>query len=81
MAGQRQCQFVFGDADAVVADANELDATFFKLDLDGRTAGVECVFQEFLEHGGRAFDDFASRNLANQQIGEQGNGRQGVGRF
>ena len=39
-----------GDAAAVVADADQLDAAFFELDLDRLAAGVERVFEQFLEH-------------------------------
>jgi hypothetical protein len=34
----------------VVADADQLDAAFFELDLDRRAAGVEGVLEQFLEH-------------------------------
>jgi membrane-associated protein len=68
---QGQRQFVARDAATVVTDADQLDATFFELDLDRRTAGVEGVFKQFLEYRRRPIDDFAGSDLADQQIGQQ----------
>ena len=50
-------QVVGRDAFAVVADFHHLDAAFFQGDIDARGAGVEGVFQQFFEGGGRALDD------------------------
>jgi hypothetical protein len=55
---------------AVVADADQLDAAFFELDLDRRAARIECVFEQLLEHRSRAVDDLAGGDLADQQIGQ-----------
>jgi hypothetical protein len=77
MAGQGQRQLILGDAAAVVGDADQLDAAFFQMHLDGLAAGVEAVFEQFLEHGGGSFDHFASGNLADQQVGEAGDRRHG----
>ena len=75
MAGQGQRQFVLRNAAAVVGDADQLDAAFFQMHLDGLAAGIEAVFEQFLENGGGSFDHFASGNLADQQVGEAGDGR------
>ncbi|EXI77885.1 MAG: hypothetical protein AW12_03083 [Candidatus Accumulibacter sp. BA-94] len=40
VAGERQSQFVTRDSRAVVADADQLDAAFFELNLDRRTARI-----------------------------------------
>jgi hypothetical protein len=69
VAGQGEREFVPGDAAAVVADADQLDAAFFELDLDRLAAGVERVFEQFLEHRSGSFDDFAGGDLADQQVG------------
>ena len=71
MAGQCQRQFLLRDAAAIVGDADQFDATFFQTDLHCRSTGIEGVFEQFLEHGGRAFDDLASGDLADQEVGEQ----------
>ena len=68
VAGQREREFILGDAAAVVADADQLDAAFFELDLDGLTAGVERVLKQLLEHGGWAFNDLAGGDLADQEV-------------
>ena len=72
MAGQCQGQLVAGNAATIVGDANELDAAFFQMHLNGLAAGIEAVFQQFLEHRGGAFDHFAGGNLADQEVGEAG---------
>ncbi len=56
-------QFVGRDADAVVAHAAQLGAAFFDLDLDRAGARVETVLDQFLDHGRRALDDLAGRDL------------------
>jgi hypothetical protein len=75
VAGQRQREFILGDAAAVVGNADQFDAAFLQLNLDRLAAGVEGVFEQFLENGGGSFDHFASGNLADQQVGEAGDGR------
>ncbi len=75
MAGQRQRELVLGDAAAVVGNADELDAAFLEMHLDRLAAGIEAVFEQFLENGGGSFDHFASGNLADQQVREAGDGR------
>ena len=69
MAGQCERELVPGDAAAVVADADQLDAAFFELDQDRLAAGVERVLEQLLEHRGGAFDDFAGGDLADQEVG------------
>jgi hypothetical protein len=71
--GQRQNQLIFFDAAAVVDDADQLDSAFLQVHLDGTAAGIQAVFQEFLEYRSRSFDDFTGSNLADQQIGQTGN--------
>ena len=71
VAGQRQREFIPGDAAAIVGNTDQLDATFFELDLDRLAASIEGVFEQFLEHRRGALDDFASGNLADQQVGKK----------
>jgi len=68
MTRQRQRQVVGADAAAVVGDADQAHATFFELHVDARGAGIEAVFQQFLEHRGGAFDHLAGRYLADQEV-------------
>ena len=49
MTGQRQLEFVACDAAAVVGDSDELDATIGEFDVDRLRAGIEAVFQQFLQ--------------------------------
>ena len=55
---------------AVVGDADELAAAGFDFDADARGAGVERVFEEFFDHGGRAVDDLAGGDLVGDLVGE-----------
>jgi hypothetical protein len=68
MPAQCQRQVVGRDAAAVVGDADQAHAAFFELHVDLRGAGVEAVFQQFLEHRGRALHHLAGRDLADQQV-------------
>ena len=77
VAGQREREFILGDAAAVVGNADQFDAAFLQLDLDRLTAGVEGVFEQFLEYRRGALDDFAGRNLADQQVGKKVDRRRG----
>ncbi len=66
--GQRQ--FVRGDAAPVVADADQPDAALLELDIHARGAGVECVFDQFLDHRCGPLDDFAGSDLVDQNLGQ-----------
>lgn len=59
---------------AVVFDADELASAVFDGDVESGGAGVECVFDEFFDDGGRAFDDFTGRDLVGELGGEHGDG-------
>ena len=48
--GERQRQLVACDSAAVVTDPDQLDAAFLELDADRRTARIERVLEQFLEH-------------------------------
>ena len=40
--------------------------SLFDIHLDGVGAGIEAVFQQFLDDGGRPFDDFTGGDLVDQ---------------
>jgi hypothetical protein len=58
------------NAAAVVGDGDAFDAAFFQPHGDLGGARVECVFQQFLDHGRRPFDHLAGGDLGNQLIGQ-----------
>ena len=70
VARERERQLLARDAAAVVGDLDELRAAARELDGDLARAGVEAVFEQFLEGGGGALDDFAGGDLADQQFGQ-----------
>ena len=63
VAGKGQRQIVGVDAAAVVDDANQFDAALLDFDIDARAAGVNGVFEQFLDDAGRPLDDLASGDL------------------
>jgi len=48
MAHQGQRQFIFGDAFAIVAYTQQLDAAAFQLYINLSRVGIQTVFQQFL---------------------------------
>src|SRR5262249_15112607 len=62
---QRQLDIVGMDALPVIDDADELAAPLLDVDIDARAAGVDAVFQQFLDDAGGALDDFAGGDLGN----------------
>ena len=70
VAHQREREFGFGDAAAVVGDRDAFDAAFVEQDAQRLRAGVERVLQQFLNDRGRPFDHLAGGNLADQQVGK-----------
>ena len=77
--GQGQRQLVFLDAPAVVDDLKPAQTAFLDADLDLAGPGIQRVLQQFLDGGGRALDDLAGGDLADQHVGQQGNGAGGLG--
>jgi len=74
MTRQRHGKLVARDAVAVIGDAHLLDPAGLEPDVDGRGAGVECVFQQLLQHRGGALDHLAGGNLVDQGIGQLADG-------
>ncbi len=68
VARQRRRQVLGRDAAAVVGDADQAHTAFFQLHVDPGGAGIEAVFQQFLEHRGGAFDHLAGCYLADQEV-------------
>ena len=71
VARQGQRKVVGGDAAAVVAHPQQLDAALLHLDVDAPGAGVQAVLQQFLDHRGRALDHLAGGDLVGQPRAEQ----------
>ena len=65
--GERQSQFLGGDAAAIVGDADEVPAAFGDFDGDVGRAGVDGVFDEFFDDRGRALDHLAGGDAINQR--------------
>jgi hypothetical protein len=69
VALESQRRIVARHAAAVVAHAHQTPAPAFDLDRDLRRAGVEGVFAQLLDHGGRALDHLAGGDLVDQIVG------------
>ncbi|MNG88779.1 hypothetical protein D3C79_476280 [compost metagenome] len=50
MTRQCQCQIVFTDAAAVIADANQLGTAAFDININACRTGIQTVFHQFLYH-------------------------------
>ena len=70
MAGQCELEIVACDAAAVISHRDQFDAAGGKFDADRLCAGVEAVFQQFLQRGSGAFNDFARGDLVDQEFGQ-----------
>ncbi|MNF73693.1 hypothetical protein D3C84_557020 [compost metagenome] len=71
VTGQGQRQVIGGNATAIVAHPQQLDAALLHIDVDAFGAGVEAVFQQFLDHRSRALDHLTRGNLVRQPRAEQ----------
>ena len=60
-------------ADAVVGDLDEGNTAPAGQDFDASGGGVDRIFNEFFDDGGRSFDDLAGGHLAGDLFGEQVN--------
>jgi len=70
MPADRQRQLLGGDAATIIADADQADPAFFQINVDTLRAGIQRVFNQFLDHRGGAFNDFACGNLVDEDFGE-----------
>jgi hypothetical protein len=70
MAGERKRQVVARDACAVVLDLDATDAAFLERHRDRSCACIEAVLEQLLQHRRGPLDDFAGRDLAYEQLGQ-----------
>jgi hypothetical protein len=70
VACKRERQLLLADAAAVIGHLDQLDAAARELDRDFPRAGVDAVFEQFLERGGRTVDHFAGGDLVDEQLGQ-----------
>ncbi|GAA0742092.1 hypothetical protein GCM10009075_23610 [Sphingomonas trueperi] len=70
MALQRERHFGGRHAAAVVDHLDQFDAPAGQLHGDPCRACVDCVFNEFLESAGRAFDHLAGSDTVNKMFGQ-----------
>ena len=61
------------DAKAIVAHPYASDARLFHVDANGLRAGVQAVFQQLLDDGGRALDNLAGRDLIGDELAQGAN--------
>ena len=77
VAREREGRFVGGDAVTVVRDAQEALPALAQLDADLGGPSVEAVFEQFFGDIGRAFDNFARRDLGRDIRRQHVNGHNG----
>ena len=78
MALEGEQGIIADHAAAVVGDANELAAAAFDLDTDAGGTSIKSVFEQFLDHGRGAIDDFAGGDLVGDLVGENADAAHGV---
>jgi hypothetical protein len=75
VTGEGERQLIAGDAAAVVLDLHAAHAAFVERHRDARRTGVEAVFEQLLQHRGGPLDDFAGRDLGDEELRQHANGR------
>jgi hypothetical protein len=73
MAGHRQRQLVGPDAAAIIADANQFAPPLLHRHVDVGRAGIDRVFQQFLDDTGRPLNHFARRDLVDDARRQRAN--------
>jgi hypothetical protein len=68
MARQRDDKLIRAHAGAVVAYANEAYAAALNIDVDALRAGIETIFDKFLDDRSGALDHFAGGNLIDEFV-------------
>src|SRR3954471_2155656 len=63
MAREGERDFVSGDTLTVVGDAQKALSPFANFDTNFGGAGVQAIFQQFLDHIGGTLDNFSSSNF------------------
>ncbi len=79
MAAQCHGQLIARDAAAVVLHRDQPHAAGQQPHVDLAGARIQGVVHEFAHHRGRALDDFAGRDLADQLVGQVADGAAGEG--
>jgi hypothetical protein len=59
----RYSQLIGWNTSAVVRHFNQAPARFFNLNADRCPTGIQSVFKQLFNDGGRPFNDFAGSNL------------------
>ena len=70
VGGEGEDEIVGMEAAAVVAHADEFAAAVFDVDVDVGRSGVDGVFDDFFDHGSRAFDNFTGGDLVDEAVGQ-----------
>ena len=79
VGGEGEAEVVGVDAASVVDDADEVESAVFEVDIDAGGAGVDTVFEEFLDGAGGPFDHLPGGDLRDDLGGQQLDARHGVG--
>jgi hypothetical protein len=74
VARERQRQLVARDTGTVILDLDPAGAAGLEHHGDRARAGVDAVFQQFLEHRRGPLDDLAGRYLAHEEMRQNANG-------
>ena len=74
MPGDRDRQLLRGNSAAIIAHADQTNATALDIDLDAVCAGVQAVFNQLLDDGGGTLDDLACGDLVDELAGEDTDG-------
>ncbi len=69
VAHQRQRQFIPGDAVAIVAHAQQLDATTFQLHRDVCRTCIQAVLEQLFQGRSGTFDHLSGGDLIDEQVG------------
>ena len=72
MAGQGEAKLVGLDAAAIVDHCDAAHAAFLDAHINARGAGIDRVFQQFLDHRRGSLDHFACGDLTHQMVGQCG---------
>jgi hypothetical protein len=78
MALDRKLEVGAAHAGAVVGDTDQPAAAAVGRDLDAGRAGIERVFDQLLDHAGRAFDHLAGGDAVDGGFGQAADGHCGL---
>jgi hypothetical protein len=78
MPGQGEGEFVAGNTDPVIPNAAQANPGVFQFNFYPPGTGIQAVFQQFLNHGSRAFDHLTGGDLVNKLGWQLANGHAGI---